>query len=81
MLGKEQADDDEEKEYCEAELDFAEDKLKELEHTIANLEKDIANGEGEQWRELLVARDAQGVRFPGWCYEDAWCVRGQNWWY
>merc|ERR1719378_1097217 len=45
LLGKEQATDDEKKEYCEAELDIAEDKLKELEHTIANLEKDIADGE------------------------------------
>merc|ERR1712078_443059 len=31
LLGKEQATDDEKKEYCEAELDIAEDKLKELE--------------------------------------------------
>merc|ERR1719272_361731 len=45
LLGREQTDDDEKKEYCEAELDTAEDKLKELEHTIANLEKDIADGE------------------------------------
>merc|ERR1719218_268063 len=45
LLGKEQATDDEKKEYCEAELDIAEDKLKELEHTLANLEKDIADGE------------------------------------
>merc|ERR1719473_31157 len=45
LLGKEQATDDEKKEYCEAELDIAEDNLKELEHTIANLEKDIADGE------------------------------------
>merc|ERR1719454_1521657 len=45
LLAKEQATDDEKKEYCEAELDIAEDKLKELEHTIANLEKDIADGE------------------------------------
>jgi len=45
LLGKEQATDDEKKEYCEAELDIAEDKLKELEHTLKNLEKDIADGE------------------------------------
>merc|ERR1719326_10980 len=45
LLVKEQATDDEKKEYCEAELDISEDKLKELEHTIANLEKDIADGE------------------------------------
>merc|ERR1719299_100881 len=45
LLGKEQATDDEKKEYCEAELDVAEDKLKELQHTVANLEKDIADAE------------------------------------
>merc|ERR1719478_1051444 len=45
LLGKEQATDDEKKEYCEAELDIAEDKLKELEHTLKNLERDIADGE------------------------------------
>ena len=44
LLGKERADNDEEKDFCEADLDTAEDKLKELKHTIANLEKDIADG-------------------------------------
>ena len=44
LLGKERADNDEENEYCEADLATAEDKLKELKHTIANLERDIADG-------------------------------------
>merc|ERR1719440_2280474 len=42
LLGKEQADDDDKKEYCETALDLADDKKKSLEHTISNLEKVIA---------------------------------------
>lgn len=42
LLGKEQADDDHKKEYCEAQLDFADDKKKELERTVSDLEKSIA---------------------------------------
>merc|ERR1719502_423713 len=41
LLGKEQADDDNKKAECEADLDTAEDKLKELERTIGKLEKSI----------------------------------------
>merc|ERR1719161_2989399 len=43
LLGKEQADDDHKKEYCEKQLDFAEDKMKELGHTIADLDTQIAD--------------------------------------
>merc|ERR1719191_1744814 len=38
LLGKEQADDDHKKEYCEKQLDFTEDKTKELGHAIADLD-------------------------------------------
>merc|ERR550514_914698 len=44
LLGKEQAADDEKKEYCEVELDKAEDNLKELDHTIADLTTAIDEG-------------------------------------
>merc|ERR1719281_1441461 len=42
LLGKEQADDDHKKEYCESQFDFADDKKKELERTVSDLEKSIA---------------------------------------
>merc|ERR1719387_1249703 len=42
LLGKEQADDDHKKEYCESQFDFADDKKKGLERTISDLEKSIA---------------------------------------
>jgi len=45
LLAKEQADDDNKKEYCEVSIDSTEDSLKELDHTIAGLEKSIADGE------------------------------------
>merc|ERR550514_1489833 len=45
LLGKEQAEDEEKKEYCEGELDTAYDKKKELEHNIGDLEKAIADAE------------------------------------
>merc|ERR1719380_530422 len=43
LLGKEQADDDHKKEYCEKQLDFTEDKTKELGHAIADLDTQIAD--------------------------------------
>jgi chromosome segregation ATPase len=42
VLGKEQNDDNDKKEYCELQLDNADDKKKSLEHSISNLEKAIA---------------------------------------
>merc|ERR1719198_250435 len=45
LLAKEQADDDNKKEYCDVSIDSTEDSLKELDHTIAGLEKSIADGE------------------------------------
>merc|ERR1719486_729255 len=42
LLGKEQADDDHKKEYCEMQFDMADDKKKGLERTISDLEKSIA---------------------------------------
>merc|ERR1719359_1755851 len=45
LLAKEQAEDEEKKEYCESELDTADDTKKELEHTIEDLEKAIADAE------------------------------------
>merc|ERR550514_454239 len=45
LLAKEQAEDEEKKEYCETELDTADDTKKELEHNIADLEKAIADAE------------------------------------
>jgi len=44
LLGKEQADDDHKKEYCEGQFDMADDKKKGLEHQISDLEKAIAEG-------------------------------------
>merc|ERR1719155_280424 len=43
LLGKEQTDDDNKKEYCEATIDQTEDKVKELELSISDLEKAIAD--------------------------------------
>jgi hypothetical protein len=42
LLGKEQADDDHKKEYCEMQFDMTDDKKKGLERTISDLEKSIA---------------------------------------
>merc|ERR1719240_932293 len=42
VLGAEQQDDDDKKEYCETQFDLADDKKKSLERAIANLEKAIA---------------------------------------
>merc|ERR1719159_231340 len=42
VLGEEQLDDNDKKEYCEMQLDFADDKKKGLEHSISLLEKAIA---------------------------------------
>merc|ERR1719253_1691170 len=42
ILGKEQADDDNKKEYCEKQLDFADDKKKGLERDVKDLETTIA---------------------------------------
>jgi len=44
-LKKEQADDDNKKEYCAAELDTSDDKKKELEHSLEDLETAIAKTE------------------------------------
>merc|ERR550537_48894 len=41
VLGKEQQDDDDKKEYCETQFDLADDKKKGLERSISNLEKSI----------------------------------------
>jgi predicted nucleic acid-binding Zn-ribbon protein len=41
-LGAEQQDDNDKKEYCEAQFDLADDKKKSLERSISNLEKAIA---------------------------------------
>jgi len=45
IMAKEQVDDDNKKEYCEGQLDFAEDKAKGLAHTIEDLGTEIANTE------------------------------------
>merc|ERR1711957_419835 len=42
LLGEEQKDDDNKKEYCAEQFDLAEDKQKELERAIGQLEKAIA---------------------------------------
>jgi len=44
-LKKEQADDDNKKEYCATELDTSDDKKKELEHALEDLETAIAKAE------------------------------------
>jgi len=44
LLGKEQTDDDNKKEYCTIQFDTTDDKKKELERTISDLEKSIAEG-------------------------------------
>merc|ERR1719181_134178 len=43
LLGKEQTDDNDKKEYCEKLLDKTEDDLKELELTVSDLGKAIAD--------------------------------------
>merc|ERR1719377_497690 len=43
LLGKEQTDDDDKKEYCETTIDQTEDKVKELDLSISDLEKAIAD--------------------------------------
>merc|ERR1719428_1220086 len=45
LLAKEQKEDDEKKEWCDAELDTSDDKKKALEHDITDLEKAIADAE------------------------------------
>merc|ERR1719389_850937 len=42
LLGKEQTDDDDKKEYCKIQFDTTDDKKKDLERTISDLEKTIA---------------------------------------
>jgi hypothetical protein len=42
LLGAEQIEDDDKKEYCDLAFDHADDKKKSLEHSIANLDKTIA---------------------------------------
>merc|ERR1719224_221402 len=44
LLKKEQADDNDKKEYCEAQIDQTEDKVKELELSVSDLAKAIADG-------------------------------------
>merc|ERR1719409_1315156 len=41
LLGREQQDDNDKKEYCEVQIDVTEDTIKELEYTISNLGKAI----------------------------------------
>merc|ERR1719482_909006 len=43
LLGKEQRDDNDKKEYCESLIDKTEDSLKELELTVSDLGKAIAD--------------------------------------
>merc|ERR1719207_243827 len=45
LLAKEQKDDDEKKEWCDAEFDTSDDKKKALDHDITDLEKAIADAE------------------------------------
>merc|ERR1719460_1071635 len=47
VLGEEQKDDDNKREYCEGAFDKADDKKKSLERDISNLDKAIAKGEEE----------------------------------
>merc|ERR1719203_92312 len=63
VLKKEQADDDDKKEYCEAQLDQADDKRKQLEITVADEETGIANAE-EKIKTLTeeLAALAQGIK-------------------
>merc|ERR1719409_2065884 len=42
VLGSEQQDDNDKKEYCETQFDLADDKKKGLERSVSNLEKAIA---------------------------------------
>jgi len=60
LLKKEQVDDDQKKEYCEAEFDSAEDKQKALERALSDLEKAIAEQEDtiETLGEQIVALKA-----------------------
>merc|ERR1719160_529419 len=46
LLKKEQTEDNNKKEYCEAQFDFADDKKKELERSISDTEKAIDDGKG-----------------------------------
>jgi len=46
LLAKEQTDDDQKKEYCEAQFDFADDKKKGLERSISDTEKAIEDANG-----------------------------------
>merc|ERR1719389_1082683 len=46
LLAKEQKDDDQKKEYCEAQFDFADDKKKGLERSISDTEKAIEDANG-----------------------------------
>merc|ERR1719265_1583162 len=46
LLGKEQADDDSKKEYCESNLDRTEDEAKALAQSIVDLEKAIEESKG-----------------------------------
>merc|ERR1719265_1969683 len=46
LLGKEQVDDDQKKEYCEAQFDFADDKKKGLERSISDTEKALEDANG-----------------------------------
>merc|ERR1719409_104027 len=47
LLGKEQVDDDNKKEYCENLIDKTEDEMKELDHTVADLEQAIEERKGQ----------------------------------
>merc|ERR1719172_214144 len=47
LLGKEQTDDDQKKEYCEAQFDFADDKKKGLERSISDTEKALEDANGK----------------------------------
>jgi len=46
LLAKEQTEDNNKKEYCEAQFDFADDKKKELERSISDTEKAIEEATG-----------------------------------
>merc|ERR550514_2537508 len=46
LLAKEQKDDDQKKEYCEAQFDFADDRKKGLERSISDTEKALEDANG-----------------------------------
>jgi len=63
LLGKEQKDDEQKKEYCETEFDTAEDEKKALERAISDLEKAIEeNKAAVETLTTEIADLAQGIK-------------------